>query len=159
MHATSSLAKVYSESIQCFDCSCGSAKNVRYILTSTCGKWNVGCQMSKYSDILHAMSVFLSSLVQWLALLPYSKKVLGVNLQAGWGSLWRACIFSVCLNGFCPGALASSHRPKTCIKVNWSTVGYDASSYFFGKYSITINKYVIILKTKLENQRYGYILS
>lgn len=49
--------------------------------------------------------------VQWLVLLPYSKKVVGSILP--WTFLCGGGMFSLCLHRFSPGSLASSQ--KTCI--------------------------------------------
>ena len=59
-------------------------------------------------------------MVQWLALLPNSKKVLSLKPPAGSGAgdfvagAGPSCV----LSRISPGALASSHGPKTC-----STIG------------------------------------
>ena len=64
----------------------------------------------------------LIGMVQWLALSPHSKKVLGSNL--GLVFLWGVCMFSLCLCGLCLGTLASSHIPKTC-KLGDRVIGHS----------------------------------
>lgn len=49
-----------------------------------------------------------------MALLPSTKKILGLNLAASWG-LCGICMCSLCLRGFFPVILASSHSPKRCL--------------------------------------------
>ncbi len=52
--------------------------------------WPVLCIQILFHS-LHMM-IFILAVVQWLPLLPHSKKVLGPNLLAGWGlSVWSPC--------------------------------------------------------------------
>ncbi|KAF7661918.1 hypothetical protein LDENG_00250870, partial [Lucifuga dentata] len=59
------------------------------------------------------------TVVQWLALLPHSKKVLGsIPAKAGPFCVEFACS-PPCLRGFPPGAPASSHLQRHACQVNW----------------------------------------
>ncbi|KAF7642277.1 hypothetical protein LDENG_00261010 [Lucifuga dentata] len=57
--------------------------------------------------------------VQWLALLPHSKKVLRSIHGQGRAFLCGVCVFSPCPCGFPPGAPASSHHQRRACQVNW----------------------------------------
>ena len=66
-------------------------------------------------DIKHWMLhnlLLLNTMVQWLTLLPHSKKVPG--LIPGSGPLCAVCMFCLCLCGFSLVTPVSSHSPKTC---------------------------------------------
>ncbi|MEQ2227312.1 hypothetical protein ILYODFUR_036402 [Ilyodon furcidens] len=59
------------------------------------------------------------TVAQLVALLPCSKKVPGFDSRPG-VFLHGVCMFSLCMRGFSPGTLASSHSPQTCLLGNWS---------------------------------------
>ena len=72
------------------------------------------------NNLVQKCSHLGSTVVQWLALLPHSKKLLWqIRLRI---FLWIVCMFSLCLRGFSPGTTVSSHIRKTCKvgEINWS---------------------------------------
>ncbi len=63
-------------------------------------------------------------MVQWLALSPHSKRVLGSNPLANWGpSVWSLPVLLV--PPWVPPA--SSHSPKTCKLIGDSKLGVNVS--------------------------------
>ncbi|KAF7655381.1 hypothetical protein LDENG_00056990, partial [Lucifuga dentata] len=73
-----------------------------------------------------------STVVQWLAPLPPSKKVLGSI--PGRAFLCGVCMFSPCLRGFPLGTPASSHLQRHACQVNWNSkliVGVNESVNVF----------------------------
>lgn len=52
-------------------------------------------------------------MVQWLALLPHSTKVLDLIVWIVQGP--SVCVFLLFMHGFSPGTPAYSHSEKTCI--------------------------------------------